>query len=100
MVLFWILALINSIIRDQCAADWTSTKEADDSDTTSSKFKKYGNGNTAEEINEAAKSYTQEQFEGVQRWDHTNGIVEAQSLVSMCCQAAVWKLEFIFGLDA
>lgn len=60
-------ALINSIIRDQCAADWTSTKEADDSDTTSSKFKKYGNGNTAEEINEATKSYTQEQFEGVQR---------------------------------
>ncbi|XP_051871001.1 dnaJ homolog subfamily C member 18-like [Pristis pectinata] len=60
-------ALINSIIRNQCTADWTNAKEVDDSTTKSSKLNKCVNGNTPEDTSDAAKSYTQEQFEGVQR---------------------------------
>ncbi|XP_062908782.1 dnaJ homolog subfamily C member 18 [Mobula hypostoma] len=60
-------ALINSIIRNQCTAGWTSAKDADDSISKSSKLKNCVNGNAPDDISDAAKSYTQEQLEGVQR---------------------------------
>ncbi|XP_067899622.1 dnaJ homolog subfamily C member 18 isoform X2 [Heterodontus francisci] len=60
-------ALIELIIRNGSSAGWNYGPDANDAASKSSRLKKYVNGNTPAGISEAAKSYTQEQLEGVWR---------------------------------
>ncbi|XP_078087161.1 dnaJ homolog subfamily C member 18 isoform X1 [Mustelus asterias] len=60
-------ALIELIVRNGSSAGWNYAWDADDVASESSRLKRCVNGNTPAGINEAAKSYTQEQLEGVQR---------------------------------
>ncbi|XP_078406907.1 dnaJ homolog subfamily C member 18-like [Cetorhinus maximus] len=60
-------ALIELIVRNGSSDDWNCERDAADVPSESSRLKRCVNGNKPAKIGEAAKSYTQEQLEGVRR---------------------------------